>query len=123
MQLLLIGVGGFVGAISRYGVGVLVKRLAGESVFPYGTLVANVIGCFLMGCLVAWGGPKLDPNLRATLGVGFLGALTTFSTFGNESVSLAQSGQMGVACANVGLNVALSLAGVYAGLSVGKLFA
>ncbi|QDV08290.1 Putative fluoride ion transporter CrcB [Planctomycetes bacterium Poly30] len=114
-ELLLVGAGGFVGAILRYLVAVW---LAG-STFPFATLLVNVVGSFCIG--VAAGlmekGSWIEAH-RHFVAVGVLGALTTFSTFSLETVGLLRTGQHGAAAASIVLNVVLALAAARAGLAL-----
>ncbi len=112
---LLVGAGGFVGALCRFGIAGLASRLFTTS-FPLGTLVANVAGCFLIGLLIGSGQGDANRNLKLAFGIGFLGALTTFSTFGAETVAQAKDGAIAIAAGNVILNVALGLVAVVAGM-------
>lgn len=100
-DLFLVGSGGMIGAIARYGVG---RGLAGVS-FPAGTLIVNLVGCFLMGWLAGRsagvGAPK---DLQLFWGLGVLGAFTTFSTFSVESLNLLRTSGPGALLLNVGLN-------------------
>lgn len=115
----LIGAGGFVGAICRYGIAAATKHFWATS-FPVGTLIANVIGCFLIGLLIGSGQDESNRNLKLLFGVGFLGALTTFSTFGAESIGHVNDQNHGIAISNIVLNIALGLAAVIVGLWLGK---
>lgn len=113
---LLVGVGGFAGAVARYWIGDLVTR----GTFPYGTLTANVLGSFLIGALLLSGlSVGLSPDHRALLAIGFLGAFTTMSTLSFETLAFFTDGETGVAVANILLNVLGSLAAVVAGRAVG----
>ena len=115
IQALFVGLGGFVGAVSRYGLTALMKRLAGAE-FPYGTLVANVLGCLAIGALFSLVEDPLEyPNGRAFLVIGPLGGFTTFSSFGHETLSLFSRGQLGAALGNVALNMILCLGAVMLG--------
>lgn len=111
MRLLLIGVAGAAGALSRYGVGSAV----GVRSFPWSTLAINVVGSLLLGLLLEAGRDRLADDVVVALGVGFLGAFTTFSTFGYESVALVRDGRPGVAAAYVLASVALGLAAAAVG--------
>jgi CrcB protein len=95
------------------------KHLFGDH-FPIGTLLVNLIGCFLLGLLNEWFDEIGNRDLRLILGVGFLGALTTFSTFGVETFSKFQQGQPLLALTNVAANLLLGLAMAAAGFYVGK---
>lgn len=117
----LIAVAGAVGALARYGTSVGMKHLCGDG-FPVGTLVVNVVGCFLLGILAQLGEQQVSPHLRLIVGVGFLGAFTTFSTFGVETVSRFQQGETGVALGNVALNLLVGLGAVVLGMSIAKYF-
>lgn len=118
IQLLWVGLGGFLGAILRFQISLWAHRwVAGP--FPIGTLVVNLMGCFLIGVLMT----RVDqgafsPETRVFLGAGFLGALTTFSTFGYETFDLLRDGQPGLAAASVLANVVVGLAAVWLGVTV-----
>jgi fluoride exporter len=117
----MIGVGGFAGAITRYLVdGAVTDRTGGG--FPWGTLVINLSGSFVLGLLFAMSAERaiLPADIRGPLMIGFLGAYTTFSTFMLESWRLIESGAYGVAVANLGGSVALGLVAVFLGLTVGR---
>lgn len=119
---LLVGVGGFMGANARYlsakWIGTLV---AGR--FPLGTFLVNMSGSFLLGLLGGVLAAKLVPqsdNVRLALGVGFLGAFTTFSTFEMETHALLEDGVWLTALANMFLSLVVGLVAVRAGLLVAK---
>jgi len=116
-MILAVGFGGFVGAVARYLVGGWVQRLLPVS-FPYGTLAVNVIGSLLLGAVFELGTARgaLSPELRMMLGVGFLGAFTTFSTFSLETLNLLREGSLFLAGANAAVNVLLCLAAVWVGV-------
>ncbi|MCP4581121.1 MAG: fluoride efflux transporter CrcB [candidate division Zixibacteria bacterium] len=121
LKLLIIGLGGFIGAISRYTLSGAVHRIMGES-FPYGTLVVNVLGCLLLGGLIYFIEDRaiIGPNLRLFLTIGILGAFTTFSTFGYETFQLMRDGQLGLTLANLGANVFLGVIAVWLGRAILK---
>ena len=98
--LLFVGVGGFVGAISRYLISLYL---------PYGTLTVNIIGGFLIGVLALYFEQITAPEYRALLITGFLGALTTFSTFSLETTIMLQESDYLKALLHVLLNVFLSV--------------
>jgi CrcB protein len=122
LPLLLVGAGGFLGANARY----LIARWVGEAIdarFPLGTFLINVSGSFLLGLLGALLAERLVPGgdaVRLALGVGFLGAFTTFSTFEYETHALLEDGAWLLASANVCLSVFSGLVAVRAGLVLGK---
>jgi CrcB protein len=121
MPLLLIGLGGFAGAIARYLVDSAVTDRAG-SAFPWGTLVINLSGSFVLGLLAALAIERtvLPADIRGPVLIGFLGAYTTFSTWMLESWRLIEAGSYGLALANLGGSVVLGLVAVFAGLVVGR---
>ena len=120
-DVLLIALCGAAGAVCRYGVGISATRLFGPT-FPYGTLLVNVAGCFLIGLLMqlstvtSW----IPPPTRSALVVGFLGAFTTFSAFGYQTLHLAQHYEYRAAGINVVANVVLSLAAVWLGVTIAR---
>ena len=104
-RFLLICLAGAAGTGSRYLLTLWTGRLFG-SAFPYGTLAVNLAGCFAITALAQAGASLLwSPTLRAVLAVGFLGGLTTYSTFNYESTRLVQEGAFGTAAANVALTI------------------
>ncbi|XOB64911.1 fluoride efflux transporter CrcB [Deferribacteres bacterium DY0037] len=122
MKILLIGVGGFLGAISRYYVSKGSMLLLGNRI-PYGTLVVNVAGSFLLGLIFTLSVEKLavSENLRFLIAVGFLGAFTTFSTFSVESLYLFEDGAYASAFIYIFGNVILSLTAAFAGIYIARL--
>lgn len=122
-RLLAVALGGAFGAVARYLVSGWVSRLVRESPFPYGTLAVNVAGSFLLGLLMGIGGEGrwlVPPQLRVLAGVGFLGAMTTFSTFSYETVEALRVGDVRVALSNVGVSVAAALVACWLGLEAGR---
>ena len=114
------GAGGALGAMLRYGVGVLALRFLPAS-FPYGTFMVNVTGCFAIGVLAALfdrAGSGLAPRLFWVAGV--LGGYTTFSTFGYDTLVLLRQGSLAPAVANAAGQVAAGLLAVWAGLLAGR---
>jgi CrcB protein len=122
MTLLLVGAGGFFGAISRYLVDGWVSAATGGG-FPWGTLVVNVTGSFVLGLLFAASVERgvLPAEIRAPVLVGFIGAYTTFSTLTLETWRLVEAGSYVLAVANIGGSLVLGLAAVVAGLLLGRL--
>lgn len=117
MQILLVALGGAVGSLARYGVGVAAARLFGLA-FPWGTLIVNVAGGLAMGVLTARVGPEHE-GARLLLGVGVLGGFTTFSTFSLETVRLMQQ-HPASAATYVALSLLLSVGACWLGLLLGR---
>ncbi|MCA9079553.1 MAG: fluoride efflux transporter CrcB [Planctomycetaceae bacterium] len=122
MQWFAVGCGGFVGAIARYALSTWVVRK-----FPAGTLVVNLVGCLLIGLLMAlcvkakW--PGDGTFAHRFLIAGFLGSLTTFSTFSYQTVELAHRGQYKLAVLNIVLNLVCGLIAVLLGIALGEAIA
>lgn len=112
VTVLLVAAGAAVGAPLRYLVDRAVQARH-DSVFPWGTLLVNVVGSLALGLLTAL---PADPALAAALGVGCCGALTTFSTFGYETLRLVQQRAHLLAALNVGVSVLAGLGAAYCGL-------
>ena len=117
---LVVGLGGAVGAILRWWVGVLMSHLLAP-VF-LGTLVVNLAGSFLVGVLLIWFQGKLPVNdvLRAGIVVGLLGGFTTYSAFSMEAINMMMAGFYGRASAYVVVTVAVCLMGTWAGVMLGR---
>lgn len=117
---LVVGLGGAVGAILRWWVGVLMSHLLAP-VF-LGTLVVNLAGSFLVGVLLIWFQGKLPINdvLRTGIVVGLLGGFTTYSAFSMEAVNMMMAGFYGRASAYVVVTVAVCLVGAWAGVMLGR---
>jgi CrcB protein len=119
---LLVMLGGSLGAASRYGVSLLSARLLGTQ-FPYGTMLVNLAGCFLIGLLFALADRSrlLTPDVRLLLITGYLGALTTFSTFSLETVSAGRAGLPLQSLTNILINNLGGLSLTWLGLRLGGL--
>jgi CrcB protein len=119
-NIFIIGIGGFLGAISRYGVALWIGQRWGRS-FPLGTFVINVSGSFLIGLLMSLFTERfmVNPQWRLLLVVGFLGAYTTFSTFEYETGTLLKDSEWLIA----GLNVVLSVFAGFIALKLGEVLA
>jgi CrcB protein len=119
---LAIGIGAACGAWLRWGLGLWLNPLFPP--IPPGTLAANLLGAYLMGLALAafshWSG--LSPELKLGFTTGFLGGLTTFSTFSGEVTSLMLRDQMGAALGEIGIHVVGSLAMTYLGIRTIRLF-
>jgi fluoride exporter len=121
VTLLLVGLGGFLGAATRYLVDGWVSGATGGT-FPWGTLAINVSGSFILGVLFAIATERsiLPPDVRPAVMIGFLGAYTTFSTWMLESARLIEDGAFAAALLDVGGSVVLGVAAVFLGLAVGR---
>lgn len=121
LQILVIGFGGFLGTVARFGLSGLVHRQFGDS-FPYGTLVVNVLGCLVIGILMYFieDRPMFGPTARLFLTIGLLGGFTTFSSFGYETVELLRHGNYRSAAVSVSANVFLGMGAVWAGRALMK---
>ena len=122
-NILLIGIGGFIGSILRYLASGYAQQISRTIDFPYGTLVVNVIGCFVIGFLsqLAEDRGVFTNQSRLFVFAGFLGGFTTFSSFGNETLNLMRDSQMMNAFVNIGANVVLGLFAVWLGRTVSYL--
>lgn len=115
---LAIAIGGACGAMSRYGVGLVCEQHLGSR-FGFGTLLVNVVGCFLLGLLMHLGIalPERWPHLsHPGLTVGLLGGLTTFSTFGYQTIRHLEAGELRLALINIAANVVLGCLAAALGL-------
>ena len=121
MKYLMVGVGGFIGAIARFWLGTYIGNKMGTR-FPYGTFVINITGSFVIGLFLTLLTERAhwSPNWRYLVPVGFIGAYTTFSTFEYETLRSVQDGQIGVAFLNVGLSVAVGFLAVWLGAVAGR---
>ena len=106
--MLFVGAGGFFGAISRFLIATGVQKFSG-SIFPLGTLSVNVLGSFIIGLAAMFFAQIIQPEYKAFVVTGFLGALTTFSTFSLENVNMLQDGEFTRFGINILLNVTLSI--------------
>lgn len=121
-KLLIIGLGGFLGANFRYLVGMYVAERFG-SAFPYGTFLINITGSFAIGLFLALASERFVhlEGLRPLLVVGFLGAYTTFSTFSMESFALIEAKAYASAAVNMLGSATLGIAAAALGVYVGRL--
>ena len=116
------GVGGGLGALARYYIAGWIQPAGAQ--FNWGIFIVNITGGLLMGLIVEASALKLNltPELRSFLTVGILGGYTTFSTFSLDSALLLQKGQYGLAAAYVIGSVVLSIAALFAGLWIARVF-
>ena len=121
--LILVGMGGCIGAIARYLVAGWVQQLSNTAWFPFGTLTVNIVGCFVIG--MAGGASEnmnlLTPSTRLFALIGILGSFTTFSTFGYETLMLVRDGEALAALTNVGLHTILGLCAAWVGFALASL--
>lgn len=116
-----VAVCGALGCLTRYFVSGLVYGILGRG-FPYGTFVVNILGAFIIGLLMEFGirSTLIPPTLRIGLTVGFMGGLTTFSTFSYETFRLLEEGNFITASANVALSVLVCLLFTWAGITTAR---
>ncbi|MFH1195507.1 MAG: fluoride efflux transporter CrcB [bacterium] len=122
VKLLYVGLGGFLGSVSRYLLSGFIHKLFDKSLFPIGTLTVNVIGCFLIGFLNGIGDSRqvFTPEFRLFVFIGVLGGFTTFSTFGYEVFTFAHDAQFFSSLLNIALHLILGLGAVWLGYSFSK---
>jgi fluoride exporter len=120
-NVLLVGIGGFIGSVLRYVLSGLVQEWTKRDDFPVGTLAVNVIGCLVIGLLsqLAEARGALSPETRAFVIIGILGGFTTFSSFGNETMNLWRDGEAFWALVNVASQLVLGLGAVWLGRVLG----
>jgi CrcB protein len=114
--MLLVALGGAIGAAVRFLTGVGVLRLMGPSDFPLAIITVNVVGSFLMGVFVVFAAHRGLTHFSPFVMTGLLGGFTTFSAFSLETVTMMERGEYGAAGLYVALSVGLSVAGLMAGL-------
>ena len=118
---LVVGAGGFLGAIARYAVGVWIETFWRRD-FPLATFLVNVSGCFILGFFLAIATERMSisPMMRLLVATGFVGAYTTFSTFEYETQRLTTTGAFGWALVNVLASVAVGFLAVRLGVQLGR---
>jgi CrcB protein len=122
-RFLLVAIGGALGSMARYGVGLAAGRLFPASGWPWGTVTVNIVGGLAMGLLVGWMGLRAGTSqetVRVFAAVGILGGFTTFSAFSVETVLMIERRAYGLSAAYVGLSVVLAIASVFAGLMAAR---
>jgi CrcB protein len=119
----LVALGGAIGSLLRYAVGLVALASFGPA-FPWGTLIVNVVGCFVIGLvtqLAVAGAPGVSPTVRLFLATGVCGGFTTFSAFSLEAIQLGRIGHQAAAFAYVAASVLIGLVAVWVGLLAGRL--
>lgn len=115
--LLRIFIGGGVGSVLRYAIGLLTSQWGYVGKFPLATFVCNILGCFLIGLFNAYAQKmQWDADMRLMLTVGLCGGFTTFSTFSNEGLAMLQSGNYGLYALYVALSIIGGLLAVMIGI-------
>ena len=116
----MVGSGGFIGALARYGLSGLVHRQVPFATFPYGTMAVNLMGCCAIGVIAGLAESRqlFGPEFRAFALIGLLGGFTTFSTFGYETFAMLRDAEYLRVAANVGVHVILGLALVLLGYAL-----
>jgi CrcB protein len=122
MQIFWICLGGAAGTASRYFATIGLDKLLGTA-FPYGTLAVNVLGSFLIGIIMYLGvtAEAISPTVRLALTTGFMGGLTTYSTFSYETVSYFRDGAFGAAAANIFITTVGCLVMCFVGITTARL--
>lgn len=120
----LVGAGGALGAVARYGAGVLVGRI-GLAGFPYATMAVNIAGSFAMGLLIGYLAqttPDNQSGIRLFIAIGVLGGFTTFSSFSLDAITLIERGQWSAAMIYILTSVIVSIAALFGGLQIMRVF-
>lgn len=121
-KMLLVGLGGFLGSILRYGLGGMIARSKAGWTFPLETLLINVAGCLVLGLLAGLSESRgvFTGTSRAFLFIGVLGGFTTFSAFGYETFQLMRDGQWNTAALSTVLQVLLGIGAMWLGHALGR---
>jgi len=120
-NILLVAIGGAIGSVGRYLVGLWATRLAGPS-FPWDTLTVNVVGAFAIGLLVEMVARRFDASneMRAFIVTGILGGFTTWSSFTLDTMVLFERGEVGLSALYLLASLLVSFAAIFAGLALGR---
>jgi len=123
LETLIVGLGGFFGAITRYLISNFLSK-PNQSAFPLSTFFVNVSGCFILGLFLSLTTktPHIDPKLKLLFTVGFVGSYTTFSTFGYETATLIKNGKLIFAIVNVAASVLVGIVSFLGGTILGQIF-
>ena len=121
LKYVMVGVGGALGSILRFWLGSYIGERMGTR-FPYGTLVINVTGSFLIGLVFAvlTQRTQWSPNWRYLIPIGFIGGYTTFSSFEFETLRIIQDGQLGLGLLYVAASVIIGFIAVWGGMMAGR---
>lgn len=121
-NILLVGIGGFIGSILRYLVNLGIYRLLEYPTFPFGTMIVNLTGCLIIGLLGGFAENRagFSPELRLFLFIGILGGYTTFSSFGYDTLGLLRDSQLFYAFLNVAVQVVVGMAAVWIGFAFSR---
>lgn len=122
LKIFVVAVGGGCGAAARYLVSVWAADRFGTT-FPYGTLLANVVGCLVIGAFMTLATERIivSPYWRLLVTVGFIGGLTTFSSFSYETLKLLEDARPALAAGNILLNMGAGLLATWLGISLARL--
>ena len=122
MNYIYVGLGAAIGGMLRFWLSNVTYKILPES-FPFGTLLVNVVGSFLLGLIMFYFNDRelLGPNLRIFLAIGFCGGFTTFSTFSLETMNLFKDAQYFFGLLNIFLQVFVCLLGIYFAYLISKL--
>jgi CrcB protein len=122
LNYIFVSAGAAIGGALRYGISTYIQKNI-SVIFPYGTLVVNILGSFLLGLIMFYLNEKelIGSEFRLFLTVGFCGGFTTFSTFSYETLNLFRDSEFGLTIYNVFLNVGLCLLGIYLAYLISKL--
>jgi fluoride exporter len=123
-RVLLIGLAGAIGTLSRYGIGLWAGRALGTA-FPYGTFIVNLVGCFLIAFIsqLALSTTLISPTARLTLTTGLMGGLTTYSSFNYETTELLRERAWGMGLLNLGGTLVACFVAGLLGLAAARLVA
>ncbi|MBK7630057.1 MAG: fluoride efflux transporter CrcB [Ignavibacteriales bacterium] len=121
LNYILVSTGAAIGGALRYGISNYIQKNI-SVIFPYGTLVVNIVGSFILGVIMFYLNEKelIGSELRLFLTVGFCGGFTTFSTFSYETLTLFRDSEIVLAFYNVLLNLVLCLVGIYLAYLISK---